>query len=1131
MRRTAVAVSAIALAASASLASASTASAAPSPRPAAGANQATFAYTGGPQDWPVPRGVQSAYITLVGAAGGAVLAQDDQGSTVPTAGGSGAQVTGTLALAPGTGAVDVWVGGSGGSIPLSTTGTPGAGGFNGGASGGAGDWSPGASLPGAGGGGATDLRIGGFLPDTRVMVAGGGGGAGGAHQNNSGQDYQSGGTGGAGGSGTASSGAFPAQAGGSATGDNPGAGGAGGVDSNGQGEVGGGGGAGTGNAGGGGGAGGWFGGAGGEAGQSGVLGYAAAGGGGGGGSSYADPTQVTNASATLAAPGAAASATFQWVSISTTELPTMRAGNPVSQQLSATFPDQAASITWQVTGGTLPSGLTLSSSGLLSGLPMRAELFSFTVSATAGPGALATSTVTFSGDVKSSSVPSVPTSVTAVGGVNAATASWVAPAFTGGTPLVNYQVRWSGDAGSTWSAPVSIPASQTSYTASLAGGISYVFQVAASNQTTTGLWSASSNSVAVTSTSSAPTNVTGTPGYEFVALAWSAPSQTGGASVTGYSIRYSTDGGGSWATMPNTGSTATTATVTNLTSQAGYIFEVAAVNSAGISPWSAPSAPVDPILDPNAPTDVVGTSAYQSVELTWLAPPNPSIPVTGYLVRYSDDSGATWSTPVPTGSTLTAYDYTGLIQPDYLVFQVAAVNANGTSAWSAQSAPVAAETRASAPAKLRPYPGDRAVLLTWDPPSDLGGGSLTGYRIDYRVSGSDQWKIHTSSTGTGATRYDVTRLSNGTAYDFRVAAITNTFGLGLFSQAVSASPFAAPGIPVNVRATAGDTTASLTWQAPSQDNGRRIVGYRIEAAAGTGWYLLDPDTGSSATAYTATGLVNGQTYLFRVAAINAGGTGEASAPSNAVSPSAALPSVPRHVTVKAGRAKAQVLWQPPIDPGASPVTHYRVESSVAGGPWSVQCMSKSTSCRIDGLSQTTPYRFRVAAVSESGRSPWTSPSHPVIPGPRPTPPTIEKVDVRGERTTLTVASTWFGSARLLWLDPAGFWREVRGGTITLPRGVSETRMRAEHRGMMSEESRIAVDLPRESAMKVTVVVDGDRSRITGPRGDRLEWRYDSDGSWRKVDDPLSLRSPWPPRPWSLQVRDRSSREVVRIAIR
>jgi hypothetical protein len=118
----------------------------------------TFNFTGSIQTWTVPAGVTSVNFTVAGAKGG--------GSN----GGNGAVITkNCFAVTPGQ-VLNIYVGGMGVQGANS-------GGWNGG---GTGHNSTGlASYRSWGGGGASDIRIGGTALANRVIVAGGGGGRGG----------------------------------------------------------------------------------------------------------------------------------------------------------------------------------------------------------------------------------------------------------------------------------------------------------------------------------------------------------------------------------------------------------------------------------------------------------------------------------------------------------------------------------------------------------------------------------------------------------------------------------------------------------------------------------------------------------------------------------------------------------------------------------------------------------------------------------------------------------------------------------------------------------------------------------------------------------------------------------------
>lgn len=222
-----------------------------------------FSYTGAEETFVVPSGVTWIHVVLVGGRGG------DAGP-----GGFGHVVTGDLDVAAGT-TLHIEVGGNGaGSIGLQAA----AGGFNGGGTG-----ETGTENAGAGGGGASDIRLSsratpGTL-ESRLLVAAGGGGRGGGSP--------VGGAGGSGGS-SGSDGSGPGLAGFGGGAGTSFAGGIGGTGGGGAGSggalgVGGTGGAqptGAGGNGGGGGGGGYYGGGGGGAGSG------ATGGGGGGGSSF-----------------------------------------------------------------------------------------------------------------------------------------------------------------------------------------------------------------------------------------------------------------------------------------------------------------------------------------------------------------------------------------------------------------------------------------------------------------------------------------------------------------------------------------------------------------------------------------------------------------------------------------------------------------------------------------------------------------------------------------------------------------------------------------------------------------------------------------------------------------------------
>jgi len=150
-------------------------------------------------------------------------------------------------------------------------------------------------------------------------------------------------------------------------------------------------------------------------------------------------------------------------------------------------------------------------------------------------------------------------------------------------PTVTYDVLIGGSV-------VATNVTSGSYTPVSAGG-SLVVRATATNASGTAQASSSPVTVAAAATvPGAPTGLTlGTPGSTSQPLSWTAPASDGGSALTDYVVQYALAGSGSWSTFSDGTSTATSATVTGLSSSTNYDYRVAAVNAVGQGSYSSTS--------------------------------------------------------------------------------------------------------------------------------------------------------------------------------------------------------------------------------------------------------------------------------------------------------------------------------------------------------------------------------------------------------------------------------------------------------------------------------------------------------------------------------------------------------------
>ena len=95
------------------------------------------------------------------------------------------------------------------------------------------------------------------------------------------------------------------------------------------------------------------------------------------------------------------------------------------------------------------------------------------------------------------------------------------------------------------------------------------------------------------------------------------------------------------------------------------------------------------------------------------------------------------------------------------------------------------------------------------------------------------------------------------------------------------------GTPTGLTTGRGSSQISLAWTAPAADGGSAITNYTVQYSSNSGAAWATFTHAASPTAsILVTGLTNGTAYVFRVAAVNAAGTGGYTAASAAITPTA-----------------------------------------------------------------------------------------------------------------------------------------------------------------------------------------------------------------------------------------------------
>ena len=471
-------------------------------------------------------------------------------------------------------------------------------------------------------------------------------------------------------------------------------------------------------------------------------------------------------------------------------------------------------------------------------------------------------------------------------------------------------------------------------------GVKHEYRIAARD--TSGNWSPlSAEAVYATAHDglppAAPADLTTAPSDRQVVLSWTASTDP---EVRGYELRR--DG----VLVASLAPGATGWTDTGLVNGVSYSYDLVAVDvAAEVSvPASVSATPRDGIA-PAAPTGLVAVAGDHEVALSWNDAGEYDIAYHRVLrdgVQVAVVVGTTWTdTGVTNGTTYT--------------YAVVAIDTSAND--SELSHPASARPRDAvppmAPTGLVATPGDRQVVLTWDPNPEADIASYRVWRDGVQIA------VVTDPTFTDS------GLINGRAYQYALMAVDTSGNDSSPSDPVSATPRDAdrPAAPTGLAAVPADGEVALTWEAvPEYDVDGYLVfqdGVQVHSTTGTTW--------------RAGGLENGREYTFTVVAVDTSGNdSEPSEPVQSSPRDGVAPAAPTGVVATPGDTEVVLRWDP------------NAEADLAG----YQVLRDGVEVRFEtgttwtdtGVVNGTRYTYVLVAVDTSGND--SGPSEPAEATPR-----------------------------------------------------------------------------------------------------------------------------------------------------
>lgn len=303
---------------------------------------------------------------------------------------------------------------------------------------------------------------------------------------------------------------------------------------------------------------------------------------------------------------------------------------------------------------------------------------------------------------------------------------------------------------------------------------------------------------------------------------------------------------------------------------------------------------------------------------------------------------------------------------------------------------------------------DGSVNVSWTPPPKING---VAQPHTYTVKSSPAGSTCTTANNT----CDLFNLDPYKNYTFSVTAYNyaGTNGPSVESNTVfrQIPPSLAP---INVQATAGNTSAKITWQMPAYKGGP-LTRYRIKwiETSNYGYSVatdIGPVNGILPTSYTVTHLQNNKNYIFSVRAYNIAGHSPESTYSTPITPITQPPpslvyppSTPLNIqATSTGDNKVRVSWTPPTSNGGDNLISYIVTTHLNDA--TCNAIQTQTSCELTNLKPGQAYIFRVTAHNSAGNGPNGISSYFTV--PLPAIPLVPPTNITAKNGNMSATVSW-----------------------------------------------------------------------------------------------------------------------------